>query len=190
MGFGVSNALHASAAPALAGDFNEWKNGSIVFAAAEAIVAAGSDGRITNNTIHDVSYMAVGNGGVTTDSSTFPPARNEISGNTVSRTGRMGISLYGDPAVRVLRNRVSQAMLIIDGGGLIYSPYTKGTGAEIAYNDVSDIACIYGTGIYLDDGASGFVVHPNLVRNVSWYGVSLKMPSQFFNSFLGGNRSL
>jgi len=181
-GFNLAERNQSSTAPAPDGDFDEWKNGSIAFAATEAIVAAGNDAKISNIVVHDTGYMAAGNGGISMENWFLPPARNEISDNTVSRTGRMGIANYGDVAARILRNRVSQAMQIIDDGGLIYSPYTNATSAEIAYNHLSDIPCIYGTGIYLDDGASGYTVHHNFIHDVSWWGVSLKNPNRFFNN--------
>jgi hypothetical protein len=186
VGIMLDDTRHASAAPDLGGDFNEWKNGSIVFAAAEGIVAAGNDNKITNNVVHDTNYMAVGGGGIATQGYTFLPARNEISGNTLNRTGCMGISLSGTTAARVLHNRVSQAMQILDDGGLIYSWGTTAGGSEVAYNDVFDNQAIYGTGIYLDEGTSGFIVHHNLVRNTSWCGVSFKDVNQFFNNTILG----
>jgi hypothetical protein len=181
-GFNLADRIQSSTAPAPDGDFDEWKNGSIAFAATEAIVAAGNEAKISNNVVHDTGYMAAGSGGISMENWSLAPARNELSDNTVSRTGRMGITNYGDVAARILRNRVSQAMQIIDDGGLIYSPFTDATSAEIAYNHLSDIPCIYGTGIYLDDGASGYTIHHNFIHDVSWWGVSLKKPNRFFNN--------
>jgi len=186
VGISLEYTSHASTAPVLGGDFNEWKNSSIAFAAAEGIVAVGNDNKITNSVVHDTNYMAMGSGGIATEGYTFPPARNEISGNTLNRTGGMGITLDGTTAARVLNNRVSQAMQILEDGGLIYSWGTTAGGSEVAYNDVSDNQAIYGTGIYLDDGTSGFIVHHNLVRNTSWYGVSFKGVNQFFNNTIFG----
>jgi Right handed beta helix region len=186
VGINLDYTEYASTAPVLGGDFNEWKNGSIVFAAAEGIVAAGNDNKISNNVVHDTSYMAVGSSGIATEGYTFPPTRNEISGNTLNRTGGMGITLDGTTAARVLNNRVSQAMQILDDGGLIYSWGTTAGGSEVAYNDLSDNQAIYGTGIYLDAGSSGFIVHHNLVRNTSWSGVSFKAVNQFFNNTILG----
>jgi hypothetical protein len=182
-GFNLAERNLSSTAPAPDGDFDEWKNGSIAFAATAAIVAAGSDAKINNNVVRDTGYMAVGNGGISIENwSSFPPARSEISDNTVSRTGRMGITNYGDVAARILSNRVSHANQIIDDGGLIYTYGTAATSAEIAYNHVSDITCVYGTGIYLDDGAKGYTVHHNFVHDVSWTGVVLWDTNRFFNN--------
>jgi hypothetical protein len=178
----LNRKVQTSTAPDLGGEANEWKNGSIAFAAAEAIMAAGSDGKISNNVVHDTSYMATGEGGVGIGNYAVVPLRNEISDNTVSRTGRMGITNYGDVVARILRNRVSQAMQVIDDGGLIYTFGTAATSAEIAYNHVSDNPAIYGTGIYLDDGAGGYAVHHNFVHDVAYYGISLKKPNRFFNN--------
>jgi hypothetical protein len=186
IGLNVNQRLFAGTAPVFFGDFDEWKNGSIAFSGVSGIQAAGENGKITNNIVHDVGTMAVGNGGIAIQNGNHSPAVNEVSNNTVSRTASPGITIFADPSARVLHNRVSQAMQINDDGGLIYSWGTSGTTAEIAYNDVSGISCIYGTGIYLDDGSSGFVVHHNLVRDVSYWGISLKKPNQFFNNTILG----
>jgi len=187
LGIAVHTTMYSSTAPVLGGDFNEWKNGSIAFAAAEGIVSGGNDNKITNNVVHDVNYMVVGFGGMAVVSFTSPPqTRTEISDNTLTRSGGMGIDLYRPTAARVLHNRVSQAMQILDDGGLIYSWGTTAGGSEVAYNDVSDNQAIYGTGIYLDDGTSGYIVHHNLVRNTSWWGVTFKGVNQFFNNTIFG----
>ena len=180
----IDRGVTLSTAPTLDGDFNEWTNGSIVYAAAEGLLASGNDGKASNNLVHDVDYMATSAGGIATQSSPalYQPASVEISGNTVFRTGCMGINLTGSNAGHALRNRVSQAMLMTDDGGLIYAWGTKGGGTEVAYNDVSDNQAIYGTGIYLDDGLSGFVVHHNLIRNTSWYGISFKAVNTILNN--------
>jgi hypothetical protein len=182
VGLSLARKLQTSTAPDMGAVGNEWKNGSIAFAASEAIMAGGRDGKIGNNVVHDAGYMAVGDGAIGIGNYAVTPARNTIEGNTVTRTGRMGITNSGDGAARIVHNRVSKAMQIIDDGGLIYSPFTSATTAEIAYNHVSDNPAIYGTGIYLDDGASGYTVHHNFVHDVAWWGVSLKKPNRFFNN--------
>lgn len=181
----LNQTLFSGTAPVLYGDSDEWKNGSIAFSSVSGIQAAGQNGKIANNVIHDVGTMAVGNGGIAVQSNSGPSG-NEVSNNSVTRTASPGITISYDASARVLHNRVSQAMQINDDGGLIYSWGTSGAGAEIAYNDVSGISCIYGTGIYLDDGTSGFIVHHNLVRDVSYSGISLKKPNQFFNNTILG----
>jgi hypothetical protein len=108
-----------------------------------------------------------------------------VSHNTISRSGSEGILMEGT-GDRVLNNRISQVKLLTDDGGLIYSWGVDKAGTEVAYNDLSDNQTIYGTGIYLDDGARGFIVHHNLVRDTSWYGVSFKGVNQFFNNTILG----
>ena len=186
VGANLNHSLFAGTAPVLYGDADEWRNGSIAYSATSGLMASGRNGKVVNNVIHDVGYLATSFGGIAIQSFSGAPSGNEVSSNTVSRTGSPGIVDYADATARLLHNRVSQAMQLNDDGGLIYSFGTTATSAEIAYNDVSDIACIYGTGIYLDDGANGFVVHHNLIRRTSYYGISLKMPNRFFNNTILG----
>ncbi|HVZ88784.1 MAG TPA: right-handed parallel beta-helix repeat-containing protein [Polyangia bacterium] len=168
--------------PLLSGTNNTWKNSVIEQSAAAGLMVAGNDNVVENNIIHDVDTMVANHAGIDFDDPTASNQGNLVAHNTVYRAARGGIYLYGVKGSRALYNRVYDVALQTEDMGCIYTWGTDGAGTEIAYNEVSDIGCVYGTGIYLDDAVQRFIVHHNYIHDVSYYGGSFKNQNLFFNN--------
>jgi hypothetical protein len=115
--------------------------------------------------------------------------------NTIYTCGRSGIVARYSPAASILHNRIYNCALQTTDAGGIYTYLTDGAGAEIAYNVVSGIrtAGFGGSGIYLDNGSTHYLVDHNVVWNCD---AALKMnpPSDDNeidnNTFVGVTNSL
>ncbi|MCF2946641.1 right-handed parallel beta-helix repeat-containing protein [Paraglaciecola aquimarina] len=102
----------------------------------------------------------------------------KILKNTISYVGRDGISSFGTHC-EIAYNDVSQGMLINNDGGVFY---TVGNDAskhtEIHHNWFHDFqgpeyADGRAAGIYLDNNSKGYLVHHNVVWNITWTGLQL-----------------
>src|SRR5208283_1436169 len=92
--------------------------------------------------------------------------------NTIYNSGRFGIfhsSNFGTG--RILHNLIYDYGLQTADLGCTYAWTTDGMGTEIAYNVCHDnhsgTQGYPGTGIYLDDNTSNFIVHHNVVWNAT-----------------------
>ncbi|MGJ8678925.1 right-handed parallel beta-helix repeat-containing protein [Paraglaciecola sp.] len=101
-----------------------------------------------------------------------------IQKNTISHVGRDGISNFGTDC-EIAYNDVSQGMLINNDGGVFYTvgnDLPKNT--EIHHNWFHDFhgpeyADGRAAGIYLDNDSKGYLVHHNVVWNITWTGLQL-----------------
>lgn len=147
----------------------------------------GKDSVVRNCIIEDVNWMGIyescvkvwGNGHV-------------IGGNTMRRSGRYHVLLLyaGKPLKRgyVGHNHMIDAMLLSSDGGPINAGHHDGEGTIIAYNWVNgNHSEQAGIGIYLDGGATGYVVHHNVVWNCNrgfhqGHGKATKIHNQVYNN--------
>jgi hypothetical protein len=170
------------------GSFNEWRDGVVAFSAGSGFNVSGNSNTVTNNIVHDASYALVGQGILVANASQSMQDI-EISHNTVTRTGRDGLSILGSSDLtytltnsHIIYNRISQPMLLGEDGGTIHTWGIDGTGSEIAYNELSDIDVVFASGVYLDDGSRNFAVHHNYIHDSTWWGVTIKRPNMVINN--------
>ena len=165
----------------MVGDDNVWKNSVVEQSASAGVYVIGQRNTIVNNIFHDIDYLCTNEGAIFFPSNT--PTSNDalVAYNTITRTGRDGISLYGAGAARVLFNNISFISLFSEDSGGIYTAQVDGQNTEIAWNEVSQSHALFGRGIYIDDEALNYVVHDNYIHDVP-YGASLKEHDAIFNN--------
>jgi hypothetical protein len=171
-------------APRVIGNGNVWKNTVIAQSSTMGLGIQGNDNVIVNNVIHDIAYLGPMAGGIELYPWTSNNARNMIAYNSISRAGSRGIGLSGTKSGRILFNAVSDFTLLTNDTGGISAPATTldADNTEIAYNEVASGIGVYSGGIYLDDGATNFVVHHNYVHDVAWWGIIFKAKNAVFNN--------
>ena len=155
----------------LAGSYNEWRNSSVVYSAGNGIYDEGSYNKITNCIIHDVDYMASALSNIRSTA-----YQSEYSYNTLFNSGRNIIYHLGARAIKILHNNMYYSGLLTSDMGLTYTWGNDGEGTVIAYNHAHDNLGS-GSGIYLDNYSSNYIVHHNLVWNVSGDAIQLNSPS-------------
>lgn len=173
----------------LNGAANVLQDSTIDYSSGDGVFLGGSGNTVRNTIIADTDYAGFDEAGVTTLGS------NEVvSGNTIYNTGRSGVVARYSPNVSVDHNRIYNIGLLTTDLGGIYLWNTDGQGSQISYNVISDIHTggYGGAGIYLDNSASNYIVHHNVVWNTD---AALKMnpPSinnQIYNNTLVGTRAL
>ncbi|TCI94337.1 right-handed parallel beta-helix repeat-containing protein [Tenacibaculum sp. M341] len=123
---------------------------------------------IEKNTISNVNYV-----GIHTTPIRSTANNVKVLKNTVFNSGRDGIYVSGDNC-EVAYNDVSKAQLINADSGVFYTVGNDDLkGTEIHHNWFHDskppsFAGTKAAGIYLDNNSKGYVVHHNVVWNVSW----------------------
>jgi hypothetical protein len=159
------------------GTNNSVTNCAISFSSGNGVMLNGNGHTVSNCLVHDVDYVPsdcgavypVGGSGIT------------ISGNTFYNSGRALLLLRNISASKALHNHIHTAGLQAQDLGGIYTWGTDGGGTEIAYNVVHDVHPLYyhkiGSGIYLDNNSSNYVVHHNVAYDVSSYGLVLNTVS-------------
>lgn len=166
------------------GDDNVWKNSTIAKSGSAGLILRGDRNVVVNNVVTDVTYQATNHAGIEVPDWSSPHRDNLIAFNTVRRSGRSGIYLYGAQNSRVLYNEVAEYALLTNDMGGIYAWGTDGQNTEIAYNDVGHNRAFWGNGIYLDDSSKHFVVHHNFVHDSDYFGFCIKNENHFFNNTL------
>lgn len=166
------------------GDDNVWKNSEISKSGSAGLIIRGDRNVIVNNVVSDVTYQATNHAGIEIPDWSSPHGENQILFNTVTRSGRSGIYLYGAQESRVLYNKVTEYALLTNDMGGIYAWGTDGQNTEIAYNEVGHNRAFWGNGIYLDDNTRHFVVHHNYVHDSDYFGFTIKNENHFFNNTL------
>ena len=169
----------------LNGTNNSITDSTVAYSAGHGIVVAGTNSRAENNVVRDVAYNAGDSAGIRTAGS-----GHLITGNTVYNTARSAIKISNTTQVRVTHNEIHDAMLQTTDGGGIYTFAMDGTGSEIAYNRISNITSggWGGVGIFLDNNSTNWLVHHNVVWNVT-HGMKMNYASKFnqvLNNTLAG----
>jgi uncharacterized protein (TIGR03437 family) len=177
------------------GTNNVLSNSTLAWSAGDGIVIDGNGHRVFNNTIRDTAYFP--SGGIAIKAG-FTTSENVVVGwNNVYNTSRSGINLdpYGGNFFtgKVVHNDVHDFGLQTADLGCINTYASDGGGTEIAYNLCHDNHApgspyFPGSGIYLDNNTSNFVVHHNVVWNAD-YALQLTSggPHQIYNNTFVGN---
>jgi MYXO-CTERM domain-containing protein len=166
----------------ITGDDNVWQNTLIDKSGSAGLVVAGNRNLIENNIAQDVVYQATNHAGFDLPDCTVQCLGNLLFYNTVNRSGRSGIFLYGSENGRALFNKVTDWALLTNDMGGIYAWGTDGQGTEIAFNDLGGSTAFWSNGIYLDDKSKHFVVHHNYVHDSRYFGFCIKQENDFFNN--------
>ena len=165
---------------------DNWITDSVVaYSAGHGIVLSGNDSRAENNVVRDVAYNAGDSAGIRTVGS-----GHVVTKNTVYNTGRSGIKLSNSTDLKVTNNLIHDAMLQTTDGGGIYTFGVDGRGTEIAYNKIYNVKAggYGGTGIFLDNNSSNYVLHHNVVWNAN-HAIKLNYSSRghkIYNNTLSG----
>jgi hypothetical protein len=169
----------------LDGEDNVITDSVIAYSAGNGVVLSGSGGRAENNVVRDVAYNAGDSAGIRTVGS-----GHVITKNTVYNTGRSALKLSNTTNLKVTNNLIHDAMLQTTDGGAIYTFGMDGRGTEIAYNKIYNVKTggYGGTGIFLDNSSSNYVLHHNVVYNVN-HALKLNYASKghkVYNNTLSG----
>ncbi|MEH0152685.1 right-handed parallel beta-helix repeat-containing protein [Limibacter armeniacum] len=101
-----------------------------------------------------------------------------IYGNTIQTTGRDGI-YNGGSDTEIAYNDVSNCMLINNDGGVFYTVGNANDKNVVIHHnwfhdsEGPDYADGRAAGIYLDNNSKGYLVHHNVVWNVTWTGIQM-----------------
>ena len=154
------------------------RNSVIKYSAGNGITLLGQRCKALNNYISDVNYNSTDCSGINTGGSQAITQDHEIGYNTITRTGRSGItprnlinSSKTNLVARIHHNDLSDFMLQDwDGGGI----YTAGAGnfTRIDHNVIHDGMGYTVSGVYIDWGKN-FVIDHNVIYNVEW-GIHLQ----------------
>ena len=143
-----------------------WENGSIVYSAGNGLFISGIKQKVTNMNISKVDYIGSYRANIQCEGSS-----QQISNNTCYDSGRYLIFHDTTKAGLISHNELYNAGLLTKDVGATYAWSTDGDGLEISYNYIHDIYSTMGVGIYLDDNTSNYLVHHNLVKNCSAFGI-------------------
>ena len=160
------------------GDDNVVRGCTIRHSAGSGIVLRGARNLITRCEISDINYSGTYSAPITVRRD---PERavgnNQIWFNTIRRSGRDSIQLYGAFADDIRYNDISEAGLLCNDNGLIYVWGRDGNGTQIAYNWIYNNRSKTNPGVYLDNYCSNFVVHHNVIWNCE-AGVRVNRPAK------------
>lgn len=169
----------------LDGDDNVITDSVIAYSAGHGIVLSGKGSRAENNVIRDVAYNAGDSAGIRTVGS-----GHVVTRNTVYNTGRSAMKLSNSSSLKITYNLIHDAMLQTTDGGAIYTFGMDGRGTEIAYNKIYNVKTggFGGTGIFLDNSSSNYILHHNIVYNAN-HALKLNYTSRghkIYNNTLAG----
>ena len=142
---------------------------------------------IENNTISNIDYLGIHATPIRSTANNV-----KILKNRVFNSGRDGIYVSGNTC-EVAYNDVSKAQLINADSGVFYTVGNNDLkGTEVHHNWFHDskpptYAGTKAAGIYLDNNSKGYIVHHNVVWNVSWSGYQVNWANwnlDFFHNTL------
>ncbi len=165
------------------GNDNVWRSSTVEHSATSGLIVGGTNNLVTDCLFSDVAYGAANSAGILSGGSN-PGTANNFSNNTITRSGRFGLSHYETTSSRISYNEISHGCLLTLDCGLTYAWETDGQGTEISYNHLFENLHHWSNGIYLDDGSANHVVHHNLVYRVEKAGILIKAPNDIYNNTL------
>jgi len=155
------------------------KNSIIQYSAGNGITLAGQRCKALNNYVSDVDYISNDCSGINTGGSNAVTQDHEIAWNTITRTGRSGITPRAmlntsktSQLARVHHNEISYFMLQDWDGGGIYTAGMNGGFARIDHNVIHEASGFLCGGVYID-WCKNFIIDHNVVYNVEW-GIHLQ----------------
>ena len=162
----------------MGGSGNQWKDSSIVYSAGSGIYDVGTSNKVTNCIIHEINYMCGATGAIEAKKANGP----EYTWNTMYNSGKYIVRHRESPGIKLMYNHMYDGGLLGEGdGGITYTWGSEGGGSEIAYNIVHGYGygpkADWGSGIYLDNYCSGFLVHHNLIYDIYDAGMRLNNPA-------------
>lgn len=143
---------------------------------------------IEGNTISNIDYIGIHASPIRTSSNNA-----KILKNTISNTGRDGIYVAGNNC-EVAYNDVSNSQKINADSGVFYTVGNNSDkNTEIHHNWFHDATApsyshklsdpAKAAGIYLDNNSKGYLVHHNVVWNVSWTGYQVNWNNERLNFY-------
>ncbi len=131
----------------------------------DGITLQGKENTVENCLIEDCDWMLVDGAAIKTHG-----IKLNVLNNTCHETGRSVISHGSSPKIRIINNHLYNGGMGTNDLGITYSNHTNGDGAELAYNWMHDnkangVQKPIGTGIYLDNQDTAFIIHHNVVWN-------------------------
>lgn len=158
----------------MSGTNNELRNSTLAYSSGNLVRIQGTGNKVINNLIHEADYSAADIPAIY-----LLGANHLISHNTVYNAGRHLIFMPTQNS-RIQYNNLYNAGKLTKDCGILYDFAWDGQGTIIHHNYIHDnLATNYsGTGIYLDNGSKGYIVHHNVVWG-NYTGIRLNTPSNF-----------
>lgn len=158
----------------MSGTNNELRNSTLTYSSGNLVSIQGTGNKVINNLIHEADYSAADIPAIY-----LLGADHLISHNTIYNTGRHLIFMPTQNS-RIQYNDLYNAGKLTRDCGILYEFAWDGQGTVIHHNYIHDnLAKNYsGTGIYLDNGSKGYIVHHNVVWG-NYTGIRLNTPSNF-----------
>jgi hypothetical protein len=147
----------------LRGTYDVLENSVIADTAGDGVYVSGTSVQVTNNSIHDTDYA-----GIDTASIRIGGYGDLIDHNTMYNTGRDAM-LFSGNADRILNNVAHDYGLQTTDVGAFYTYGYNGHGTVLAYNRFYNcvVGGFGGVGIFFDGASTNFVVHHNIIWNVT-----------------------
>lgn len=180
---GIFDGVHTGkAAIKVQGSNNVIEKCEVAFNAATGIEARGNNLLIKNNYIHDCDFLAVYDGPLI-----IRGINNTlVEKNTVFNGGRDAIQYNGETN-EIAYNNVYKSNRLADDCALFYTVGPRETVTEIHHNwfhDTDSPGVKYkAAGIYLDNSASKYLVHHNVVWNTEWTNIQINWDGEDINIY-------
>lgn len=158
----------------MSGTNNELRDSNLTYSSGNLVSIQGTGNKVINNLIHEANYSAADIPAIY-----LLGANHLISHNTVYNAGRHLIFMPTQNS-RIQYNNLYNAGKLTRDLGILYDFAWDGQGTEIHHNYIHDnLAKNYsGTGVYLDNGSKGYIVHHNVVWG-NYTAIRLNTPSNF-----------
>lgn len=158
----------------MSGTNNELRNSTLTYSSGNLVSIQGTGNKVINNLIHEADYS-----GADIPAIYLLGADHLISHNTVYNAGRHLIFMPAQNS-RIQYNDLYHAGKLTKDCGILYEFAWDGQGTVIHHNYIHDnLAKNYsGTGVYLDNGSKGYIVHHNVIWG-NYTGIRLNTPSNF-----------
>ncbi len=166
----------------LQGSNNTIERCEIAFNSAAGIDARGNNQTIIDNYIHDFDFLACYDGPLVVRGINNSIVKN----NTVFNGGRDAIQYFGETN-EISFNDVSKSNRLADDCALFYTVGPRATVTEIHHNWFHDTDSpgtkSKAAGIYLDNDASNYLVHHNVVWNTEWTNIQINWNGEDINIY-------
>lgn len=152
----------------LSGTGNILQNSTISFSAGTGVALNGSNNTVRNNLIQNVDYIGDYASGIVLNGNS-----NTIAYNTVSNAGRQSILFNAVLGQDISYNNIFNSMLLSTDGAAVYACCNQSASAtRIHHNWIHDTSSVRSgsasaamSGVYIDNGSSGFEVDQNVLWN-------------------------